>query len=98
MRDIRSKGGKTTADLGILAAALYKVDWKIDDLEPDKQLLFQWCIEHKLRRKDAKDEFEEDEDEFIEFLSDLRNSRVEGGKKGSKTTNEYVLLQQLLIM
>ena len=86
LREIRSKGGKTTGELAQVASALHDVDWNHDDLSPVMQLRFFWCLEHK--KRDLKEDEAFDEDDFIDFLIELRDSRV-GVRRVAKVVEDY---------
>jgi len=78
------KGGKTTGEMATLASVLddEEVDGDYNKLSPEWKLIFEL---HMARKKI-------DEDEFIDFLNDLRDSC----KKGTKTTNEMAKLASAL--
>jgi len=84
----RKKGGKTTGEMSTLASVLNddKVGGDYDKLSPEWKFIFEL---HMARKKI-------DEDDFIEFLNDLRDSQVEGGKKGVKNTNDMKTLYKRL--
>ena len=98
MHEQRRRGGLTTAELAKLASALHDAGWDYENLSMDMKLVFAWCLEHKNRNLKEEEVF--DDDEFIEFLTELRDSRVDGGqkggKKGAKTTNEMATLASKL--
>jgi len=95
MKENCSRGGKTTGELAQVASALHDVDWNHDDLSPVMQLRFFWCLEHK--KRDLKEDEAFDEDDFIDFLIELRDSRVDGGQKGGNTTCEMTKLASVLL-
>ena len=98
MHEQRSRGGLTTGELGTLASALHDAGWDYENLSMEMKLLFGWCLEHKNRNLKEEEAF--NEDEFIEFLTELRDSRVDGGQKGGKiggeTTGEMATLTSKL--
>jgi len=76
------RGGLTTGELGTLASALHDAGWDYENLSMEMKLLFGWCLEHKNRNLKEEEVF--DDDEFIEFLTELRGSRVDGGNKAGE--------------
>ena len=74
--------GKNTGEMAKLASELHKVDGDYNELAPEWKAIFQ---KHMTRKKINKKK-------FIKFLTELRDSRVGGGK----TTGEMAKLASVL--
>jgi len=74
-----NKGAKTTNEMQTLASKLHKVDGDYNKLSTE--LRFAFDLIHASYNNRHKDEIMNRE-QFIKFLTELRDSRVEGGEKG----------------
>jgi len=71
-------GGETSGEMAKLKSALDKVNGDYNELSPEWKFIFELHMARKKIDKEA----------FIEFLSDLHDSRVSGGGKGGSAKTE----------
>ena len=63
---------------------MFEVDWVYEDLTPEMQTVFNQSLKHANQKLEN---VQLDNDDFIVFLMNLRDSRVEGGKTTGELTS-----------